>query len=50
MPGAVPMIWRGGKPAHVVVVGRRGPAQAAPLFIDPKMNAGPRGHAENCSA
>jgi CubicO group peptidase (beta-lactamase class C family) len=34
IPGAVLMIWRGGKPAHVEVVGQRDPAQDAPLKLD----------------
>jgi len=34
IPGAVLMIWRGGKPAHVEVVGLRDPAQPAALKVD----------------
>jgi CubicO group peptidase (beta-lactamase class C family) len=34
IPGAVLMIWRGGKPAHVEVVGQRDPAQGAALKLD----------------
>jgi len=34
VPGAVLMIWRGGKPAHVEVAGQRDPAHAEPLKAD----------------
>jgi CubicO group peptidase (beta-lactamase class C family) len=34
IPGAVLMIWHGGKPAYVEVVGRRDPAQDTPLKVD----------------
>ena len=34
VPGAVLMIWHGGKPAYVEVAGRRDPAQDTPLKVD----------------
>jgi CubicO group peptidase (beta-lactamase class C family) len=34
IPGAVLMIWRGGKPAYVEAVGQRDPAQSAPMKAD----------------
>jgi CubicO group peptidase (beta-lactamase class C family) len=34
MPGAVLMVWRGGKPVFTEAVGRRDPAQPAPMQVD----------------
>lgn len=34
IPGAVLMVWRGGKPIFVEAVGQRDPAQSAPMKVD----------------